>query len=283
MRFTEFKEPISTIDSLVPGEELVLPDYVIVKKGNTLSRIADKFGVSLQDLIAANPTIMNPDLIHPGDKINLPHKAPSKPEIARGHPTMKDDPRIVKPDADKPAVVPPGASTAGAGQGTRGMSGGKGAYKLGNVGNAKIIFDHFKKDGFNDVQAAAWVGNFYHESGADPEKGGDLNKVTKKKDSWGIAQWRDDRLRNMKKALGDRWTNLTDQLKWATFELTHVPQFIKVKKALHSVPNNLEKCVEIIQNGFEIPNAALAHYDNRLGFARTALELFGTKQDKKPA
>jgi murein DD-endopeptidase MepM/ murein hydrolase activator NlpD len=288
MRFNEFKTSLSTADTLSPGEELVLPDFVIVKKGNSLSKIADKFRIPLSDLIAANPEIMNPDVIHPGDKIKLPKKTPAvpvSPEIARGHPTMKDDPRIVKPDTDKPAIIPPGASTAGAGQGNRGMSmsGGKGPYKIGNVANAKIIFDHFKSDGFNDIQAAAFVGNFCQESQLDPEAAGDPHKVTKKKQSHGIAQWRDERLDKLKDMFGDKWNTLSNQLKWATFELTHVPKFIRVRKALHSVPDNLEKCVEIIQHTFEIADPAQAKYENRLGFARTALELFGTKKPTKPA
>jgi LysM repeat protein len=45
----------------------------IVETGNTLFTIAEKYeGISLDDLIAANPHIKNPDLIFPGDKICKP-------------------------------------------------------------------------------------------------------------------------------------------------------------------------------------------------------------------
>ena len=43
-----------------------------VKKGDTLSKIAKAHKVSLKKLIAANPQITNPDLIHPGDIIKIP-------------------------------------------------------------------------------------------------------------------------------------------------------------------------------------------------------------------
>ena len=43
-----------------------------VKKGDTLSKIAKAHKVTLKKLIAANPQIKNPDLIHPGDLINIP-------------------------------------------------------------------------------------------------------------------------------------------------------------------------------------------------------------------
>ena len=44
----------------------------IVRKGDTLWGIGRKFGVSLTDLIAANPQIKNPNLIYPGDRVNIP-------------------------------------------------------------------------------------------------------------------------------------------------------------------------------------------------------------------
>jgi spore coat assembly protein SafA len=43
-----------------------------VQKGDTLSEIAERFGVKLKDLEAANPQIKNPDLIFPGQHIHIP-------------------------------------------------------------------------------------------------------------------------------------------------------------------------------------------------------------------
>ena len=45
---------------------------VTVKPGDNLTKIAQEAGVSVQDLIAANPQIANPNLIQAGMKINIP-------------------------------------------------------------------------------------------------------------------------------------------------------------------------------------------------------------------
>lgn len=42
-----------------------------VKPGDSLSKIAKKHGISLSQIIAANPQVKNPDLIHPRELINL--------------------------------------------------------------------------------------------------------------------------------------------------------------------------------------------------------------------
>ncbi len=43
-----------------------------VKKGDTLWGIAKRYDVTLASLIAANPQIKNPNLIYPGDGVNIP-------------------------------------------------------------------------------------------------------------------------------------------------------------------------------------------------------------------
>lgn len=48
-----------------------------VKKGDTLSEIAQKQGVSLSSVIKANPQIKNPDLIFPGQQVNIPGRGAS--------------------------------------------------------------------------------------------------------------------------------------------------------------------------------------------------------------
>lgn len=46
----------------------------IVKEGDTLYALSQKYGVPLSDVIDANPQIKNPDVIHIGDKIKIPTK-----------------------------------------------------------------------------------------------------------------------------------------------------------------------------------------------------------------
>jgi spore coat assembly protein SafA len=48
-----------------------------VKKGDSLSKIADRLGISLSALIKLNPQIRNPSLINPGQKINIPEPTPA--------------------------------------------------------------------------------------------------------------------------------------------------------------------------------------------------------------
>lgn len=43
-----------------------------VKSGESLSRIARAHNISLKAILAANPQIKNPDLIHPKDVIRIP-------------------------------------------------------------------------------------------------------------------------------------------------------------------------------------------------------------------
>lgn len=71
-------------------------EYTVVS-GDTLWAIARRHGVSLQELIAANPQIANPDLIHPGDQINLPGGSP-----AAGH---GSGPRPSAPASSGPGSV----------------------------------------------------------------------------------------------------------------------------------------------------------------------------------
>lgn len=56
------------------GSQSAAPDAAvyIVKKGDTLWGIAQRHGVTLRALIAANPQIKNPNLIYPGDRVVLP-------------------------------------------------------------------------------------------------------------------------------------------------------------------------------------------------------------------
>lgn len=71
---------IANPDLIYPGDVITIPaaipptggeDY-IVQPGDTLSAIALRFGVTLSQLLAANPQITNPNLIYPGQAVAIP-------------------------------------------------------------------------------------------------------------------------------------------------------------------------------------------------------------------
>ena len=70
----------STPPAPAPGTGTAAGSYT-VRSGDTLSGIAARHGVSLSALTAANPQIRNPNLIHPGQKINIPGGGKSSPPV----------------------------------------------------------------------------------------------------------------------------------------------------------------------------------------------------------
>lgn len=61
----------------------------VVKKGDTMWRIARTYGVALADLIRANPHIEDPNKIYPGQRLNIP--ARSAVAARQGSPATDDD------------------------------------------------------------------------------------------------------------------------------------------------------------------------------------------------
>jgi spore coat assembly protein SafA len=61
----------------IPGQAGTLtveasPSTYVVQRGDSMAKIAAKFGIGLQQLIAANPQIPDPDLIRRGQVIRIP-------------------------------------------------------------------------------------------------------------------------------------------------------------------------------------------------------------------
>ncbi len=74
----------------------------VVQKGDTMWKIAKRFGLSLQTLIAANPQIANPNVLRIGDRLNVP-------AVASGMaPTMTDPYGYSYPEPVWPYVVKTG-------------------------------------------------------------------------------------------------------------------------------------------------------------------------------
>ncbi len=69
---------ITNPNLIFPGQVILIPvnppppGTYVVQSGDTMSGIAQKFGVTLAALEAANPQITNPDLIFPGQVLTIP-------------------------------------------------------------------------------------------------------------------------------------------------------------------------------------------------------------------
>jgi spore coat assembly protein SafA len=85
---------------------------VVVKPGDTLSEIARKNGVPLQQLIAANPQFKNPNLIYPGNVVNVP--AVTGPIVIGARPLAQAASQM-----GSPSILSSGAMTSRAGSGPR--------------------------------------------------------------------------------------------------------------------------------------------------------------------
>jgi hypothetical protein len=70
----------------------------IVESGETLGRIASQNNVSLEDLLAANPVIQDPDRIRVGQSIIIP--SPAAPALESDEPAEAQPPSAVSPEAE---------------------------------------------------------------------------------------------------------------------------------------------------------------------------------------
>lgn len=70
VKVQEKKKATSSNTGTKPQQKANAKTYT-VKKGETLSLIAKRNKMSLKDLVSKNPQIKNPNLIYPGQKINL--------------------------------------------------------------------------------------------------------------------------------------------------------------------------------------------------------------------
>lgn len=58
--------------SLTPAANLAANTVYVVKAGDTLAKIAARFGVSVQAILNANPSIRNPNVIYIGQRLVIP-------------------------------------------------------------------------------------------------------------------------------------------------------------------------------------------------------------------
>ena len=60
------------------------PILYTIKHGDTLSKIATAHGITIEQLLAANPTIKNPNKISEGQHITLPPPSNAPPDTIGG-------------------------------------------------------------------------------------------------------------------------------------------------------------------------------------------------------
>jgi hypothetical protein len=56
------------------------PELYTIKKGDTLSKVAKAHGITIEELLAANPAIKNPDRISEGQQITIPTPSEAPPD-----------------------------------------------------------------------------------------------------------------------------------------------------------------------------------------------------------
>ena len=76
---TALPGPAADAATKAPSESEKAPEQIIVVRGDSLSRIAIRRGVSVEAMIAANPQLADPTRLYPGDTVNLPKEAVPSP------------------------------------------------------------------------------------------------------------------------------------------------------------------------------------------------------------
>lgn len=186
-------------------QQPVAPDAGVhtVVPGDTLWAIARANGVPLQQLIEANPQIQNPDLIFPGQRINLPGGA-QPPSSGAEPPSSGAEPPS---SGDAPPV---GGTTEVDAIGA----------DAGLNERAQAAMRYFESQGWSKEQAAGIVSNLIYESG------GQLNHRQAQfggGPGFGLAQWEGPRQADFQRVMGVdiRQSTFEQQLAFIQWELTN--------------------------------------------------------------
>ncbi|MGV3621889.1 MAG: phage tail tip lysozyme [Archangium sp.] len=179
-----------------------------VVPGDTLWAIARANGVPLQQLIEANPQIQNPDLIFPGQRINIPAGGTRPPSG----------------DTQPPPTAGAEPPTAGAEPPAEGAGEVTGADAIGPNSTlnerAQAAMRYFESQGWTKEQAAGIVANLIYESG------GQLNHRQAQiggGPGYGLAQWENPRQADFRRVMGVdiRESTFEQQLAFVQWELTN--------------------------------------------------------------
>lgn len=204
-------------------------DYTI-QRGDTLSKIASEHGVSLQDLLAANPQVRNPDVIYQGQSLTIPSGGNS------------------------------GGSNGSAGtQGSTGPSGVSSATPNSQQGRINEAMGFFESQGWTRAQAAGIVGNLQAESGVDSNRAQDGGGP-----GYGLAQWESPRQADFKAWAGKdiHQSTFREQLEFIQHELTTSER--GAGNALKGATTASE-AAQIVCNKYERPG--IPHMETRIANA----------------
>jgi hypothetical protein len=145
-----------------------------------------------------------------------------------------------------------------------------GIVNLGNLPkNANIIYNFFIRKNLSSHVAAAFVGNFWQESGLNPESSQDKSVTTITPNiGYGLAQWtiesRQNKLKSFALGQGKKVNDLYLQLDfvWEELNTDFLSVLIKLKTS-----KNVQEATSIIMNEYERPNLSKANFPNRLAAA----------------
>jgi LysM repeat protein len=74
---TPTPQPSVASEAPVTPEPAPTPQTYVIVAGDTVSKIAKKFGITPEDLLAANPQVKNPNKIKVGDELTIPAPEPA--------------------------------------------------------------------------------------------------------------------------------------------------------------------------------------------------------------
>jgi hypothetical protein len=143
-----------------------------------------------------------------------------------------------------------------------------------NKDRRKQAYDYFISKGYSPEASAGIVGNLVHESGLNTTIEGDVGY--KGGSSFGIAQFRGERLSRLKKRYGDNWKDFNNQLDFVDWELRNTHK--NAGEKLINV-SNIHEAGQIFSDLYEIPKKK--YHENearRLAVERVGNDFLTTKQ-----
>jgi len=138
-----------------------------------------------------------------------------------------------------------------------------------SVDKQKQAYDYFISQGYSPEASSGIVGNLVHESGLNTSIEGD--KGYSGGSSFGLAQWRGARLKNLKQKYGDKWTDFGNQLEYVKYELENTHQ--KANEALKNT-RDVFQAGQAFSDLYEIPAKKYGQNKDRQSKVNNVYNLF---------